>query len=261
MTSDEKTDIPVPAQAPHLPRTKLEKDFSSRVIVVLEAATLEIVKVGKGKEGKYHLLNSDDHQNVLRKHSKEISEYRPDITHQVSCLLCDLKPQCLLALLDSPLNKAGKLQVYIRTQNNVLIEINPQTRIPRTFVRFAGLMGKPGCIRSAYHAVQLLHKLSIRAVGTHEKLLNIIRNPITDHLPTHCQRIGMSGDAPVVKIAEYIRTLPPTEPVVFFIGAMSHGEDDFDFAEKKISVSEYPLAAATVCSKVCHAYEELWDIV
>jgi len=46
-----------------------------------------------------------------------------------------------LTLLDSPLNKAGKLQVYIHTSKNVLIEVNPQTRIPRTFKRFSGLMG------------------------------------------------------------------------------------------------------------------------
>ena len=58
----------------------------------------------------------------------------------------------LLTLLDSPLNKAGKLQVYIHTEKNVLIEVSPSIRIPRTFKRFAGLM------------VQLLHKLKIRAV-------------------------------------------------------------------------------------------------
>lgn len=44
-------------------------------------------------------------------------------------------------LFDSPLNRAGLLQVYVHSSNNVLIEINPQTRIPRTFKRFAGLMG------------------------------------------------------------------------------------------------------------------------
>lgn len=45
-------------------------------------------------------------------------------------------------LMDSPLNRAGLLQVYIHTEKNALIEINPQTRIPRTFTRFCGLMGK-----------------------------------------------------------------------------------------------------------------------
>lgn len=52
------------------------------------------------------------------------------------------RPQSLLMLMDSPLNRAGLLQVYIHTQKNVLIEVNPQTRIPRTFDRFCGLMGE-----------------------------------------------------------------------------------------------------------------------
>jgi hypothetical protein len=50
--------------------------------------------------------------------------------------------QCLLTLLDSPLNKAGLLQVYIHTAKGVLIEVNPHVRIPRTFKRFSGLMGE-----------------------------------------------------------------------------------------------------------------------
>ena len=44
-------------------------------------------------------------------------------------------------LLDSPLNKAGKLQVFIHSAKNVLIEVNPQIRIPRIYSRFSGLMG------------------------------------------------------------------------------------------------------------------------
>lgn len=44
-------------------------------------------------------------------------------------------------MLDSPLNKANRVKVYVHTERNVLIEVNPKTRIPRTFKRFAGLMG------------------------------------------------------------------------------------------------------------------------
>jgi rRNA pseudouridine-1189 N-methylase Emg1 (Nep1/Mra1 family) len=79
----------------------------------------------------FELLNCDDHASILRKNKREPGSSRPDIAHQ-----------CLLMLMDSPLNRAGLLQVYIHTEKNVLIEINPQTRIPRTFKRFAGLMGK-----------------------------------------------------------------------------------------------------------------------
>ena len=53
----------------------------------------------------------------------------------------------------------------------MLIEINPATRIPRTFKRFCGLM------------VQLLHKYSITASDSSVKLMKVIKNPITDHLP------------------------------------------------------------------------------
>lgn len=44
-------------------------------------------------------------------------------------------------LLDSPLNRANMLRVFVHTKRNVLIEVSSQTRIPRTFDRFAGLMG------------------------------------------------------------------------------------------------------------------------
>lgn len=130
-----------------------------RLFVVLEQACLEAYRISsssksngkKGKEGevKYTLLNCDDHQGILAKTGRDIADARPDITHQVcfstipsilSRLFIIL--QCLLTLLDSPLNKAGLLQVYIHTAKGVLIEVNPHVRIPRTFKRFSGLMGK-----------------------------------------------------------------------------------------------------------------------
>merc|ERR1712050_475640 len=142
--------------------------------------------------------------------------------------------------MDSPLNRAGLLQVYIHTEQNVLIEVNPQTRIPRTFERFCGLM------------VQLLHKFSIHAADGNQKLLKVIKNPILKHLPTGCEKILMSysGEAPVNP-----RTLVPKDkPVVFVIGAMAHGKVEVDYTDKTYSISNYPLSAALTCAKVCSAF-------
>lgn len=129
-----------------------------RLIIILEGAQLETVKVWSNffyiyrlvwayqlfyrwsifliilslqVGNSFELLNCDDHINIMRRNNKDPGSIRPDITHQ-----------SLLMLFDSPLNRAGLLQVYIHTHKNVLIEINPQTRIPRTFKRFGGLMGK-----------------------------------------------------------------------------------------------------------------------
>ena len=136
--------------------SKAAKKAEKRLIIVLEGAHLESCKAGK----EFSLLNIDDHKGILSRNNRDFSTARPDITHQ-----------CLLMLFDSPLNRAGLLQVYIRTAQNVLIELHPSTRIPRTFKRFAGLM------------VQLLHKYSITAADSSVKLIKVIKNPITDHLP------------------------------------------------------------------------------
>lgn len=149
------------------------------------------------------------------------------------------------------MNKAGKLQIYIQTAKGVLIEVSPSVRIPRTFKRFAGLM------------VQLLHRLSIKGANSQEKLLKVIQNPITDHLPPKCRKITLSFDAPVVHVREYIDGLGPNESICVFVGAMAKGEDNFadEYVDEKIAISNYSLSASVACSKFCHAAEDAWDIL
>ncbi|GBE79013.1 Ribosomal RNA small subunit methyltransferase NEP1 [Sparassis crispa] len=236
----------LPVQA-HVPRGGAASS-QRRLFVVLEQACLEAYRVssgGKGKGGregdvKYALLNCDDHQGILAKTGRDIADARPDITHQ-----------CLLTLLDSPLNKAGLLQVYIHTAKGVLIEVNPHVRIPRTFKRFSGLM------------VQLLHKMSIRGVNGPEKLLKVIKNPVTDHLPVNTIKLTLSGDSPTIRLSKYLPTLPETHSIAVFVGAMARGKDDFadGIVDEKIGISNYPLSASVACGKFCCALEELWDIV
>lgn len=76
-----------PDKAPKLPKTNREKDSAQRLIFVLSQASLETVKTGAGKDGRYSLLNCDDHHHILNKNKKDPSHYRPDITHQVILLL------------------------------------------------------------------------------------------------------------------------------------------------------------------------------
>lgn len=55
---------------------------------MLSHASLEVIKTSGGRAGKesddkYSLLNSDEHIGIMRKMGRDISEARPDITHQV----------------------------------------------------------------------------------------------------------------------------------------------------------------------------------
>jgi rRNA small subunit pseudouridine methyltransferase Nep1 len=47
--------------------------------------------------------------------------------------------------------------------------------------------------RGSVLSVQLLHKLSIRATQGPERLLQVIKNPITDHLPTGAPKLGTAA--------------------------------------------------------------------
>lgn len=56
---------------------------------------------------------------------------RPDILHY-----------CLLTILESPLAKAGAVQVAIHTRHGELLRVRADTRLPRGEARFQGLMAR-----------------------------------------------------------------------------------------------------------------------
>jgi rRNA small subunit pseudouridine methyltransferase Nep1 len=221
---------------------------SNRLIVLLDQAKLETIK---NRKGNYELLNSYDHRELCKKKlKKDPKEFRPDICHQE-----------LLALLDSPLNKAGLLQVFIRTSRNVLIELHPSVRIPRTYKRFAGLM------------VQLLHKMKIKASDNGTTLMKVIKNPFSQHLPVGTRVYGMSCKGLLYSPHNLAKQLVPLDPnssdegqsqVCFIIGAMAAGHvttEDHPYIEKMFSISEYPLSGAAAINRILGSIENQWGIV
>ncbi len=111
--------------------------------------------------------------------------------------------------------------------------------------------------------VQLLHRLSIRSTNSQEKLLKVIKNPITDHLPPNCRKVTLSSDVPAIRVRDYISDIGPNQSICVFVGAMAKGKDDFAdaYIDDKISISNYSLSASVACGKFCNAAEDVWDIV
>lgn len=153
-------------------------------------------------------------------------------------------------ILDSPANKAGKVRgIFVHTNKNVLIQVNPQVRLPRTFKRFAGLM------------TQLLQKLSIRATNGPEKLLKVIKGPVGRYLPSGAHRIGFSRSAKKVIPMYRHPAIERSEPLIFVLGAFAHGKIDEGLVDEYISISDYPLSAAYAISRITNALEQKWEIV
>lgn len=105
----------------------------------------------------------------------------------------------------------------------------------------------------------MLHKFSVRAEDG-PKLLKVIKNPITDHLPVGVKKVGTSFAAKEVKNC---RELVPKEeePIAFVIGALARGSVNVDYVEDNVSISNYPLSAALTCTKLCSAFEEVWNVL
>ncbi|XP_058091705.1 uncharacterized protein LOC131237761 [Magnolia sinica] len=223
-------------ELPGIPILPSDQKPKAGTIFVLERASLEIAKVGKTPQ----ILNSDDHANFLKKNNRNPADYRPDIVHQA-----------LLAILDSPLNKAGRLRaLYVRTEKGVLFEVKPHVRMPRTFKRFCGLM------------LQLLQNHSITATSSREKLLREIKNPVTRHLPINSRKIGLSySSEKLVKLQDYVAAATDDVDLVFVVGAMAHGKINQEYTDDFISVSGYPLSAACCIGRICNALELKWKIL
>jgi len=83
----------------------------------------------RGKKPYEILLDVSIHYHAMKKLKDREKRGRPDIIH-VS----------LLNILESPLNKEKRVNVYVHTYNGYVIFINPETRIPRNYNRFTGLI-------------------------------------------------------------------------------------------------------------------------
>ncbi|NHK32007.1 MAG: 16S rRNA methyltransferase [Asgard group archaeon] len=116
----------------------------------------EIIKKhasNKKKKPSQILLDSSYHYNAMKSISNFKKRGRPDIIHF-----------CLMNLIESTLviDNPSSIEIYIHTITNKLIEVKSETRLPKNFDRFKGLM------------VKLFHQKKIDAEG--KILMKILEN-------------------------------------------------------------------------------------
>jgi rRNA small subunit pseudouridine methyltransferase Nep1 len=162
-----------------LPKSPGERLAWRRVIVILEHCPLQVVMDKDGFE-----LLRERHKNYHAKHKTDPAAWRPDVVHQ-----------SMLHLLDSPLNRSGRLQLFLRTSNGVLLMVDPRLRVPRSMRLFDRMM------------TRLLHKLKIRSTVNQLQLLRIVKNPITDHLPENTRYIRVEKGGTLVEPYAYCAEL------------------------------------------------------
>lgn len=193
----------------------------------------------RGKRPDQLLLDRSYHHAAMKSLVDAHKRGRPDIVHF-----------CLLTSLGSVLSKNGLLEVYVHTRDDKLIWVNPETKLPRVYERFKGLIET------------LYEQHIIESDG--KKLLELKDCTLTDLLsslrPDRVILMCEKGDRLTMKelgtlLASYKR------PAVL-IGAFPRGELEertVKVANTTIRIHDEALEAWTVTSYVICSLEHALD--
>lgn len=160
---------------------------------------------------------------------------RPDIFHTF-----------LNVVMESILNRKGLLRVYIHTRNNRVISVNPETRIPKSYNRFVGLLE------------DLFMKGEIIAEGkTLLKVENMSASEMIERYSTG-RRVVMWPDGPLVPV----RSVVENDDTTIIMGGFAEGDysSDLSGAGSRYSIFPEELTIWTVASELICSYESLHDL-
>ncbi len=179
------------------------------------------------------VLDDSKHHSAMKDLDEREKRGRPDIIHQ-----------CLLSVLDSRASKF--LEIYVHTIDDKIIWINGETRLPRNYNRFIGLME------------DLFEKEEIRAGD--KVLLKILDLELEDIVKDVDLVIVMSEKGR--KGEEFLREAFGGEnSVAICIGAFPHGDFDEDTIESLgnaefVAISDEPLTSLYITNRVICIYED-----
>ncbi len=194
-------------------------------------AVTQLSKKRKKKPGNLLLDSSLLHRSIDAYFpSSSKRRGRPDIFH------------ILLNVLNSSIiNILGELSVFIHTRNDILIKVNPETRIPKSYNRFAGLMEQLfelGEIRSSEDVLFSTEKKSaIESIKSYGSGKVTVMWPSGEHVSRN--------------------NLVEARDQTFVIGGFTSGDyiSDLSHIGRRVSIFDQELTIWTVAGEIIAAYE------
>jgi len=190
----------------------------------------------KGKHSKFVLLDRSYHHFAMLRLEEGEKRGRPDIVHR-----------SLLMALDSPLNREGLLGVVVHTLNDYVVTIQPETRLPRNYNRFVGLMEQLFQLGNVPATGKALLRLEQMTFGV------LIERLKPDRI------VGFSQEGVPRTIEKTVSGLRDSENVCIVIGGFPHrsfSQETETLFDEKISIDREGLDASTVVSRVIYEYEK-----
>ncbi len=187
----------------------------------------------RGRSPGSILLDSSLHHPALKKVPDGERRGRPDIVH-LFALLC----------LDSVLNAQGQLGTVVHTRNDDVIRFAPETRIPKNYPRFVGLIEDlfaKGAVPEDQPLLTLERDKPLRALLAEFSAPKWLFSEGGERVNLWTEFAAHEGD------------------LVAVVGGFPHG--DFlspmkELCDRTVSIHEEPLRAWTVTSEILVAYRQ-----
>jgi len=187
------------------------------------------------KHPQHLLLDRSLHHSAMRRLGENEKRGRPDITHFA-----------LLEALGSPLNKEGLLQVYVHTNKDYIITVNPSARLPRNYNRFLGLIEQLFQMGKVPSEGEALLKLDSKTLPI------LLAETEADYV------MIFSREGSPKTLEEAVSSLQTKRRPAVIIGGFPHGhlsETTVQLADEIISVDSEMLEAWTLTARVIYEYE------
>jgi len=183
----------------------------------------------QGRDPARVLLDSSFHHRAMRGLPDAERRGRPDIAHF-----------CLLLAQGSRLNGAGRLRTFLHTRDDIVIAVKPETRLPRVYDRFKGLIEQV---------------LVEGVVPKDEQFLRVEEGGLAALIerlsPQRTLLLSPKGERTTL-----VKAFPQKKPVdgtAVIVGAFPHGEfteATRKLATKTVSIADEALEAWSVLAEV-----------
>ena len=180
------------------------------------------------------LLDNSWHFSAMKGLENEIKRGRPDIIHLT-----------LLSICTSPAFYENKINVFVHTINNEVISINNNTRLPKSYHRFQGLMEKLFLTKKIESEDEILMQMESSSLS---QLISKIKTT---------QIIGLTTNGQKNTIEKLIEQIEENSCIL--IGGFQKGhfsEETQKSIERSFSINDSSLEAHLVASRLVYEYEK-----
>ena len=186
------------------------------------------------KNSSNTLLDNSWHFGAMKGLDNEIKRGRPDIIHLT-----------LLSLCTTPVFYKNKIKVFVHTVNDEVISINNNTRLPKSYHRFQGLMEKLFLTKKIESEDEILMEMKNSSLS---QLVSKIKPTRIIGLTTQGQKISLD------KLVEQIE-----ENSCIILGGFQKGHfsnETEKIIEESFSINDSSLEAHLVASRLAYEYEK-----